>query len=35
MIELFPTSVLDTSILTAVLVGMLLVWFFQEWLGWG
>ncbi len=35
MIELFPTSVLDTSILTAVLVGLLLVWFFQEWLGWG
>lgn len=35
MVELFPTAVLDTSILTAVLVGLLLVWLLQEWLGWG
>ncbi|RME26236.1 MAG: hypothetical protein D6798_07135, partial [Deltaproteobacteria bacterium] len=35
MIELFPTAVLDTSILTSVLVGLIVVWLLQEWLGWG
>ncbi len=35
MLELFPTAVLDTSILTSVLVGLLVVWLLQEWLGWG
>lgn len=35
MFELFPTATLDTSILTAVLVGLLIVWLLQEWLGWG
>jgi len=35
VLEIFPTAVLDTSILTAVLVGLVLVWVLQEWLGWG
>ena len=35
MIEIFPPSALDHSILTSVLVGLLVVWFFQETLGWG
>lgn len=35
MFELFPPSALDHSILTSVLVGLLILWFFQETLGWG
>ncbi|MCB9777188.1 MAG: poly-gamma-glutamate biosynthesis protein PgsC/CapC [Alphaproteobacteria bacterium] len=35
MLELFPAAVLDTSILTSVLVGLVVVWALQEWFGWG
>lgn len=34
MFPLFPASSLDNSILTSVLLGLLVVWFFQETLGW-
>lgn len=34
MIALFPASSLDASILTSVLVGLVVLWFFQETLGW-
>ena len=34
MLHLFPPSSLDSSILTSVLVGVLIVWLFQELLGW-
>ncbi|MCB9668715.1 MAG: poly-gamma-glutamate biosynthesis protein PgsC/CapC [Alphaproteobacteria bacterium] len=34
MVDLFPTSVLDNSILTSVLLGLLITWIFQETLGW-
>ncbi len=34
MLEIFPASSLDNSILTPVLVGLFVVWFFQETLGW-
>ena len=33
--DLLPTSSMDSSILTPVLIGVLLVWLFQETLGWG
>jgi hypothetical protein len=35
MLEIFPQSSLDNSILTSVLVGLVFVWFFQERFGWG
>ncbi|MCB9760738.1 MAG: poly-gamma-glutamate biosynthesis protein PgsC/CapC [Alphaproteobacteria bacterium] len=35
ILELFPASSLDSSILTSVLVGLLVVWVLQETLGWG
>lgn len=34
LLHLFPPSSLDNSILTSVLVGVMVVWFFQETLGW-
>lgn len=34
MFPLFPQSSLDSSILTSVLVGLCVVWFFQETFGW-
>lgn len=34
MLPLFPQSSLDSSILTSVLVGLCVVWFFQETFGW-
>ena len=34
MLHLFPPSSLDNSILTSVLLGVMVVWFFQETLGW-
>jgi hypothetical protein len=34
VLHLFPPSSLDNSILTSVLVGVMVVWFFQETLGW-
>lgn len=34
MVDLFPASVLDNSILTSVLLGLLITWIFQETLGW-
>ena len=35
MLNLFPASSLDNSILTSVLVGLLMVWLLHELLGWG
>lgn len=35
MLPIFPSSSLDNSLVTAVLVGLFFVWFFQERLGWG
>lgn len=35
MLPLLPHATLETSLFTAVLVGVLVVWFFQETLGWG
>lgn len=34
MVDFFPASVLDNSILTSVLVGLLITWIFQETYGW-
>ena len=34
MLEIFPASSLDNSVLTPVLVGLLIVWMFQETYGW-
>lgn len=34
MISLFPSAVLDSSILTSVLIGLLVTWILQETLGW-
>jgi hypothetical protein len=34
MVDVFPATVLDNSILTSVLVGLLITWMFQEVLGW-
>ena len=34
MVDLFPASVLDNSILTSVLLGLLITWVLQETLGW-
>lgn len=34
MLPIFPSSALDNSILTSVLVGLLVVWVFTETLGW-
>lgn len=35
MLPLLPHATLETSLYTAVLVGILVVWFFQETFGWG
>jgi hypothetical protein len=34
MLEIFPPSSLNNSILTSVLVGLVVVWLFQETYGW-
>ncbi len=35
MLDLLPTSSMDSSIVTPVLIGVILVWILQETLGWG
>ena len=34
MLEIFPSALVDNSLLTAVLVGVVVLWFLAERLGW-